>query len=796
MRAWNLKPGNPLSLSLASDIRSGASDYMNDHIWELSLAGGDPPALALQTTFGLRARSFRMFPRFTSGDTTRTDPGSFANPPVIRDLFPNFLTLAFSPFPAIDVDEEIWVPQSHAIAGRCCLTNHSDQACQMRMEWIAQLYPTEGQRMGPAEIQAVTVLAGQTGDLEPVVFLTGGARAGSGPYPALSLGVELAPGESQECIWVEAALAAAEPSFDLARSIAARNWDAERTRIELLNASQVEIYTADADWDTAFALAQKQALELLTGPTEGLPHSSYVLTRQPDQGFSLRGDGSDYNHLWNGQSPLETYYLASLILPSAPNLAKDLLRNYLAVQDEDGFIDWKPGLGGQRSRLLATPLLASLAWRIFEASEDQEFLAEIFPGLLKFFHIWFSPEHDRDGDGIPEWDHPMQSGYDDHPLFSRWQPWAQGVEISTAETPSLCAFLYRESQSLIYMARRLGRQETIPALQSFADLLKTAVETAWKGEGSSYQNWDRDTHLSGPGELLGERLGSGEILVNREFEEPRRLLLQVEIHGETTRRPRVFIFGNSASGHHRIEQIGDGRFRWYLGGGRLTGEQVYTSVEKVEIQGLDPEDRVSLQAVGYQGQEQSLLLPLWAGIPDERRARLLVRNTITNPRRYWHPYGLPACLPSGKGEETGVCQNVHLVWNTLIGEGLVRYGFRSEAAELVSHLMAGIIQTLKRDQAFRRYYHADTGLGSGERNALNGLAPLSLFLDVLGVRLISPTRVAISGFNPFPWPVTVKYRGLTVLCQKEKTMVIFPDGQMVAVKDPSPQIVSLELETA
>jgi hypothetical protein len=46
--------------------------------------------------------------------------------------------------------------------------------------------------------------------------------------------------------------------------------------------------------------------------------------------------------------------------------------------------------------------------------------------------------------------------------------------------------------------------------------------------------------------------------------------------------------------------------------------------------------------------------------------------------------------------------------------------------------------------------------------------------------------------NPYPWPVTVKYRGLTVLRQKEKTVVIFPDGQTVTVSDSARRIVSLE----
>jgi hypothetical protein len=106
--------------------------------------------------------------------------------------------------------------------------------------------------------------------------------------------------------------------------------------------------------------------------------------------------------------------------------------------------------------------------------------------------------------------------------------------------------------------------------------------------------------------------------------------------------------------------------------------------------------------------------------------------------------------------------------------------------------MQAAIQTLKNEGCFRRFYQAETGSGQGERDALDGLPPLGLFLDTLGVRLLSPYRAALAGPNPFPWPVTVKYRGLTVLRQKDKTLVVFPDGQSVSIGDPAPRVVALE----
>ncbi len=282
------------------------------------------------------------------------------------------------------------------------------------------------------------------------------------------------------------------------------------------------------------------------------------------------------------------------------------------------------------------------------------------------------------------------------------------------------------------------------------------------------------------------------IVIQRQFEHPVRLLIKIHTDETLRRRPTLFVHGYSLSGHPRIERIVDEQFRWTPGFGLATGRYVYSALQRIEVHGLEPEDQITFASVGYDFQDHSTLTPLWAGIPRPGRAKQMVDETVTNPQRFWRPFGIPACMQPPADENAQICSSANLMWNLIVGQGLLHYGFRQPAAELVTNLMTVIIQSLKRERAFRRYYHSETGQGLGERNALSGLAPLGLFLETLGVRLISPTRVVLGGFNPYPHPVTVKYRGLTLLCQKEKTTVIFPDGQTVTVDDPSPRIVSLE----
>jgi len=171
---------------------------------------------------------------------------------------------------------------------------------------------------------------------------------------------------------------------------------------------------------------------------------------------------------------------------------------------------------------------------------------------------------------------------------------------------------------------------------------------------------------------------------------------------------------------------------------------------------------------------------------------VMIGRTILNADRFDRPFGIPACPIVPDKEADSICMSVYLPWNLLICEGLLSYGFRQEAARLIAHLMTGIIQNLKQKRAFYQRYHAESGDGIGERNAISGLAPTGMFMKVLGVQVLSPTRVRLEGNNPFPWPVTIQYKGLRILRGLDRTEVRFPNGKNVVIDDHKPCTLSLQ----
>jgi len=252
-----------------------------------------------------------------------------------------------------------------------------------------------------------------------------------------------------------------------------------------------------------------------------------------------------------------------------------------------------------------------------------------------------------------------------------------------------------------------------------------------------------------------------------------------------------------------IEKLERTDFQWGTNLAVATTRGLFSVLKSVEVAGIEKRDNISIHLVDYSAENITLFLPLWAGIPDVARASLLTGQALLPEARFGRPFGFPACSgsaslpgmrlgPAAAEAMESVRQAVHLPWNTLVGEGLLAYNMHAEAARLCGRLMAAVVQNLKTQHAFSSAYHAVTGAGLGDRNSVQGLAPLGLFLETLGVRFISPKQVILSGRNPFPWPVTVKYRGLMVTRRADQTVVAFPAGQTITLEDPTDATISVD----
>ncbi len=777
MSWWQLGIDDPFAAQLAADARLSPTDYTDDQVWELALGTPGSPALALQTNYGGRVGLASLVPMWRIDNRPIYQYQAYTTPPEIHAFAPAYVEVMARLTPTLALRAEFWVIESHAVGARLTLKN-SGKAVAVGVDLVGFL-AAQGKELKPTLLaiangrQALSF--GRLADLSPVIVLEGAAD-GSGS----TLHAELTVAARGQAIvrWVHAGLSTPKESLALAQQSLAKKWDAPLRRIDRAASAIPTIETDSADLDATIAFSYQQLIQSFLKPTASLPYASFVGTRQPGYGYSPRHDGTDQPRSWSGQNPLLAYLSALAIAPISPDLAQGVVRNYLAVQRSDGWIDWKPGLAGQQAGMLCLPILARLTWGIWQYSEDDAFLSETFPGLLRFFERWLTS--DADGDGFPEWSSEAQTGYPFMPSFARGLPWGQNADIRYFETPDLLAYLLSEAISLREIAYYLRRDADVQRLEAQAKRFGAQLDALWNAADGHYVYRDRDTHLTTTSvTVLDNGRADEDHLLALPLTPPNRLI--VEITGGIERPPKLklHLSGLDADGKPVTEETED--ILWTQSRGVYTSRAVFSQIDRLRVEGLARVYHVSAKTVATNGFDLNGLLPLWSVGIDAERAAALVQH-LTNPDEFWRANGvqmLSAQDPYYNPARAEGSVGIWLFWNTLIGEGLIEYGFHDSAANLTRRLLSAQTSVLRGTKAFYEFYHADEPRGLGERGSSFGLAPLHLLLRVIGVRIISKTRVWTGGDFQWGSPVTVTQYGVTVRRSAQGTEIRFPSSETV-----------------
>ncbi|OGB61746.1 MAG: hypothetical protein A2Y94_12700 [Caldithrix sp. RBG_13_44_9] len=101
-------------------------------------------------------------------------------------------------------------------------------------------------------------------------------------------------------------------------------------------------------------------------------------------------------------------------------------------------------------------------------------------------------------------------------------------------------------------------------------------------------------------------------------------------------------------------------------------------------------------------------LPLWAGIASPQQTEKLIQK-LSDPKKFWRSYGVPSLAAddsyyNAKGYWNGP---VWVEWDYLIMDGLLQYGYKDLAKELVQRVAANMIAQLKKDHQFWEFYSPD-----------------------------------------------------------------------------------------
>lgn len=791
MREWHLTAESPLAMRFAADARLMRTDYTDDHSWEITFGDAEQPFLTFQTRYGGRVNIARLVPMWTLEGRTIYTSAALAERPALRAFAPSYARVTAKLTQTLSLTSEFFVFESRAAGGRFTLHNSGESPIEVRLEMMAQVMRDDkpiDMNVLSLEDGTEALHMGRAGDLNPVLLMENAKSLSAARLAAMPMSPKLVsafsvPANGSFAVrWTHSGQVLTRDSLQTAFFWLRRaDWSAELRQIEQLSAETLTFETGDEELDAALAFSAHVALRSFVNATGSLPNASFVSARIPSRGWSPRGDGSDHSWQWSGQSAA----LAALILPSvaalSPELALGALRNFLAVRQSDGFIDNKPGLGGQRAKLLSMPLLASTALALYEQTENREFLAEALPILRAFFVRWFAPDVDRDRDGFPEWTSVAHSAYTSNPLFSQLYRWAENADISKVESPDLAAYLIAEGRALLRMGELLNDSSDAERIVARVQALEAQLERLWNADLGSYLYRDRDSDQTVRGVNLFRGKGDEAFAAKTRLEPPNRLIVRVLGGRDVAPRFSAVIEGVDANGQHVAETLPSSAFTWYYGLGTAVTEKIYAQVNYLKVEGLIRLFNLEVDTVDLFRQNLTQLMALWSGAPSAERAAQIVA-TLTDPARYWRPYGLPVCPandPAFAPNNDGGSGGAWLLWNVLLLEGFLRYGYIDEAAELFRRLLSAQLKALRRDRGFREGYNSETGEGLGDVDDLAGIVPISAFLRLIGLRIVNTRRVWAGGTFVFAQPVTVKRGALRVTRSATGTQVVFPSGKVV-----------------
>jgi len=778
-------PTGPKSFILAQDGAFSSFQPENDQVWELNLQGTDESPFSLRTTYGLRATSMRLFPNIIIENKRYCRHGEFHSPPTVTRYTPDSLQITCNPLSALNVEMDVLLPQTDILVGCVNMTNSSEKRLDLTLELAAVLVPMgEGVPTKPAQKGINQIIIGQTGNLYPVLFMTGSPSAATNPYPALSKSLHIRANHTETLTWVLVTKSSEEKSLEAARTVIAADWKKTSHRHIMKHASQtIEIQTGQPDWDAAFRLSQTIAMTHLVA--EDQESAFFLRTRLPDHSPYLPSEQTNLDDL----TMLEAAQLSEVLLPSRTHLMKRVIENFIRRYDA-GFLPSRKNTSDFIEPFPECPMLAHLVLESYQQDGDKRFLSTLFNELCQLTEAWFQQVDKPIPHPILSWQNAEQLQLNTGLFaFDTWEKTGRGLDIRYAESPALISMLYQEAEAIERIAGILQKAIPQTRFSKRKALLKEKLEETWHNQRSRFGYLDCQSHLNHVCETLYQGAIQEELKLDHTFKSPQRLAIHLHAADEHTRVCLLEISGKDAQGNLITESLKPLDIHWALSTAYITTENLYTSVESLTIKGMKSDDHLHIETADYAQGDITCLLPIWSGCASKQHMDDMVESHL-HPKDARNTYGVPETWQEERELPGSLSLYVNVLWNTLIIRGLLREGYREKAMELFSTLMSTIVRGLRDFQGFFPYYDSKTGKPSGKRNAIAGLAPIRLFLDIAGIHLFSPDRVAVWGECPFPWVIEVQWQGLLLQREGTQTHITFPDGTVHQTNSAEPVMIT------
>ncbi len=130
-------------------------------------------------------------------------------------------------------------------------------------------------------------------------------------------------------------------------------------------------------------------------------------------------------------------------------------------------------------------------------------------------------------------------------------------------------------------------------------------------------------------------------------------------------------------------------------------------------------------------------LPLWAGVATKEQAARLVQS-LKDPKTFWRRFGVPTLSAADSYYDpyiTKCCQwngAVWLLWDYMVFRGLLDYGYRADAEEIVRRNMEAVMFQLRGNHRFWESFSPDYTQLASPKNYLWDSIIARMMIDLYG----------------------------------------------------------------
>ena len=773
----NIKPKDPFTLILANNKLHDKQRIPFNNTWEIQFDRGELGGISLYSTLSQQALGIRITPIISYQSENRINLNQFHQTPIIQSICTNYAKIIAEIFPDIEVEFEYWIPDSTSICGLVGIVNKSPNSIVGSLQFIVNLQPLpRGRLISGYQLERDYYLMGETDNITPVFFLSGNSTQGKFGNSSIESSYNIKTSGKHSFEWSMAYQEKQSASIEAIKGINFKNFDKEVTHIQLSNFSNhFQIKSGNPNWDKVFLSSQKAANQLNMQTSFPNKKISLIECIHPEKSFS---SSNDYSlGFAEGINPLQLWFF-SQVQPGNYLVIEDGLSEFLDAQKEDGFTPNHSSLTNPTARFHAFPILAKIAYETLSLNENKVKAKLVLSKLVNYLKYWHIKQSEA---GSPYWENSIQTLFEDLPIHNVFSQKTSPINTHWINSPFLNTLLYQELDYCLRLAHHfsidLKEEKWLDEQKKF---LFGQIKNAWNPRLGIFQYKDNQSNLTSRKKKIIQIQESGSYQIDLALTNSCRLTVRVNIEKELSRNVKVYLVGTD-NGKEIKEIISSRQFFWGGEYGIATSEFIYDNINSVEIIHLPNSNSVELYTSDYSQVDLTNCIPISIKEINSQQIERMITNWLDH--KFLSPFGLPLVPKKSQISNVNSENAVDFPLNSMIIEALLNNNHKELALKIFERLMDAATLSLQNLKNFYKLYDADDGSCTGEYNIINGMVPLKLYFNLLGINRWTENNIEITGNNVIQNEVTIHFRGTKMICAKDGYTIFTSSGKSLELKE-------------